>query len=180
MRTFSKKSIVYAYGFFNSLDRKSLEKVSDDFLDFVNLLKSNNKILCFFKSPKFSKKEKLGLLNKALKNKKLLKFLSLIVTKNAMEEIFKIYEMFNKIKIIKKGFLPTKISVSEKMQTNGKNILIRKIEKISSQKIAPDFLVDENLVDGFSALLDNKIQINYSLKRDFEELKEKFLEVDHA
>jgi F-type H+-transporting ATPase subunit delta len=158
----------------------SLESVIADADMILGLLNSSRQLELFFKSPIISPVRKKKSVTELFGNKieKLsLEFIFLLI-KHKRENIIRILlEDFIFLTKEKKGIVDINIRTAVEMNDYEKEKIIREMEIFTKKKIIANFVIDKNVIGGFTVQVKDTI-VDASIKRQLDNLKTKFKEAN--
>jgi len=169
----------YANALMDSSEEKgSFEKVLEDVKLVQNTLKNSKELRNFLSSPVITSAIKLDALREIFSNnagKDMIGFMEFLVRKGRENILYDICTRFIDMSNKKLNQVEIKISSAVELTELQKDELKNKLETILSKKIIPSFEIDQNIIGGFKARVEDTI-IDASIQHQLSILKRKLFE----
>lgn len=148
----------------------NISSIKENFDDFFELLKGNNELLLFLKSPIISKIEKKEVIDKIPFEEVFIHFLDVLVDNGRMDIIFDIYTIFNKLIAEGKGIYVIDAISAKALTKSEIDSLKKNLHERFKGEIVINNLVDPNTIGGLR-LEHNGESIDQSFKGQMMNLK---------
>lgn len=160
-----------------AIEKNNLEVVSSDILLLVGTLEQNRQLQLMLESPVVRPETKLSILREIFENKissETMDFIKFIVSKNRENLLGSIGKRFLELRDEHLGIANVIVKTSVEFSSEQKDVLQDKLENILNKKVRLNFKIDQNLIGGFIAKVNDTLY-DASIKHQLELLKKQFL-----
>lgn len=172
-----------SYRYANSLmqlaeEKKIYSKVAQDAELIYSSLDSSKELRAVLKSPIIKSVEKKKVLSAIFEgkiSKEAESFLLFVVEKGREDILYDIFKEFINLRNKKEGILRAKIVSAVQLDDSLKKKITSKLEKQTEKIVESSFFVDEKIVGGFVAELEDKVY-DASVRHQLKLLRKKFTE----
>ncbi len=167
----------YSLALYNaSVKAQMLETVISDAYVVLDILKKSHRLKLFFTSPVISPKVKTKVVAEVFQKnigKLTLEFIYLLIKHSRENVIHIIFEDFINLTKERKGIIDVKVRTAVELDDKEKNKLISELEIFSKKKVDADFLLDKEVLGGFTVQIKDSV-IDASIQNQLENLRKKF------
>ncbi len=159
-----------------AVSEKKLNKVAEDCINLIDLIKSNRDLNLFFSSPVIREEKKIQIVEKLFDkkiNKLTIDFIKLIITNNRGMLVSDIFNGFLELKNEAEGKVKAEVKTAIKISDKEKKKLKEKLDGFTRMDSIPEFYIDESLMGGFTIKVKDEV-IDASIKRQLENLRNRF------
>ncbi len=156
-----------------AVEKKSLDQVYADMVDFVEICENNHDLVLTFKSPIIKHQDKMAILSNLFEKKfnpVTFSIFKIITEKNREAFIPAIAKEFLNIYNVHKGIQKADIISASPLTDSQKKQFQKVLEDFSGKTIQINEKIDENLIGGYIVRIGDK-QIDDSIKRKLNDLK---------
>lgn len=158
------------------------ELIAKDIENVLNLINSNRELELFFESPVISKSKKLDAVKDIFGNNSselVMNFLRIIIERRREALVKDIFSDFLNLKKEKQGIVDVMVKTSVELNEQEKENMKKSIEAYTKLKSDIKFGLDSSIIGGFVATINDTV-LDASIKRQLENLREKFRSGDHS
>ncbi|HPS65797.1 MAG TPA: ATP synthase F1 subunit delta [Ignavibacteria bacterium] len=170
----------YTKALYEQTAQLGLQKaVTEDINSLLILLKANQLLKNFFRSPvinKVKKQSAIKMLFEGKVNKVTLDFILFLVEQTREDLILEMFEDFIKYDKEMTNKIDVNVSSVIELDDKTKNTIIEEVKAYSGKEVIPSFDIDESLIGGFKINMGDYV-IDASISRQLEIIKNKFKQV---
>ena len=148
-----------------------------DFLNELSEIFKDRKIQKFFLDPKINNNDKVALISESniQTDQKKINFLKLMIEKNRLFLIDRIYSRYKKLIDLNNGVKRAEIITAFELTETQLNQINDKLSNMTKTKVIGNNVIDKTILGGFIAKFDDQM-LDMSTKGKLSELKDKILE----
>ena len=161
-------------------DSSKLKEVAQDAENLNGLVKSSSDLRLFFQSPVINKEKKEKVVTALFKGKisdLTFDFIKLLVKNNRENLLVEILDGYLEQKNNSEGKIKATVKTAIEIGDSEKNKITEKINTFTGMNSIPEFTTQKDLIGGFTIQVKD-IVIDASIKRQLENLRNKFKEVN--
>jgi len=174
-----KVSVKYADSLVDvSFEKKIIDKIATDVRFVLKTFDDNQELLRIMENPILKPDKKLAIFNEIFVNhlsEDFQRFVQFIFDKKREEIIYSILKTFLERKNVKMGIARVEVFTSVEFSVEQKKLFESQLEKILNKKLELEFHLDDKIIGGFVAKVDDLV-IDASLKHQLDLLKKQFLQ----
>jgi F-type H+-transporting ATPase subunit delta len=164
---------VYAESLFDVAKEKGkLDAIGEELGQFVEALEGDRELQVFFFSPYFSSAEKVEGLKRAISgaDPELVNFLDLLIEKNRMTEIFRIWRQFEQLWKQEKKLIDVTVTSAVELDPAVVEKIGEEIERQTGRKVELASRVDDGILGGIVLQVGNMV-LDASIRSRLEKLR---------
>lgn len=160
----------------------SVEVIAEDIQNALVMINSSRELELFFVSPVISKSKKLDAVKDIFGNNSselVMNFLKIIIERRREALVKDIFTDFLNLKKEKQGIVDVYVKTSVALNEQEKENMKKSIDAYTNLKSDMKFGLDSTIIGGFVASINDTV-LDASIKRQLENLRDKFRSGDHS